>query len=92
MPLTGRTHQLRVHCAFMGHPIVGDAKYAGEGFRADYLKFGRDLHLHARALRMPLRPAKCWKFMRRCPKKWRTVLIFWDFPIKNRKIRLKNFL
>jgi tRNA pseudouridine32 synthase/23S rRNA pseudouridine746 synthase len=28
-PLTGRTHQLRVHLAAIGHPIVGDALYAG---------------------------------------------------------------
>lgn len=28
-PKTGRTHQLRVHMAFIGHPIVGDADYAG---------------------------------------------------------------
>ena len=28
-PLTGRTHQLRVHCAYMGFPIVGDPQYGG---------------------------------------------------------------
>ncbi len=28
-PLTGRTHQLRVHLAALGHPILGDALYAG---------------------------------------------------------------
>ncbi|MEZ5896093.1 MAG: RluA family pseudouridine synthase [Parvularculaceae bacterium] len=28
-PLTGRTHQLRVHCAAMGAPIIGDRKYGG---------------------------------------------------------------
>mgnify|MGYP001434236544 CR=1 FL=1 len=27
IPLTGRTHQLRVHCAHMGHPILGDVLY-----------------------------------------------------------------
>jgi 23S rRNA pseudouridine1911/1915/1917 synthase len=28
-PKTGRTHQLRVHCAYIGHPIVGDSMYGG---------------------------------------------------------------
>lgn len=30
-PLTGRTHQLRIHCANMGHPILGDKHYTPEG-------------------------------------------------------------
>lgn len=29
-PVTGRTHQLRVHCAYVGHPILGDPQYGGE--------------------------------------------------------------
>lgn len=53
MPLSGRTHQLRVHCAFMGHPIVGDGKYGRDGGNASYLAHGDELHLHARALMMP---------------------------------------
>ena len=28
-PITGRTHQLRVHCAHLGHPILGDPQYGG---------------------------------------------------------------
>ncbi|WP_370153203.1 RluA family pseudouridine synthase [Ferrovibrio sp.] len=51
-PLTGRTHQLRVHCAAMQTPIVGDGKYGGQ---AAYLTGGvsRKLHLHARGIRLP---------------------------------------
>ncbi len=30
-PITGRTHQLRVHCAYLGHPILGDPQYGNEG-------------------------------------------------------------
>ena len=29
-PITGRTHQLRLHCAYMGHPILGDPQYGNE--------------------------------------------------------------
>ena len=29
-PITGRTHQLRVHCAYMGYPILGDPQYGTE--------------------------------------------------------------
>lgn len=33
-PLTGRTHQLRVHCAYMGFPILGDPQYGTENSQA----------------------------------------------------------
>ncbi len=33
-PVTGRTHQLRVHCAHMGWPILGDPQYGTEGSQA----------------------------------------------------------
>lgn len=45
-PITGRTHQLRVHCAHMGYPILGDPQYGSEasqqlsealGFRSQLL-------------------------------------------------------
>jgi 23S rRNA pseudouridine955/2504/2580 synthase len=75
-PLTGRTHQIRVHLASLGTPIVGDFKYGaalsrGKGEIAD------KLHLHARSIDIehpgegrlqvtaPLPPhmEKSWKFL-----------------------------
>lgn len=44
-PATGRTHQVRVHCAQLGCPLVGDALYGGDPGR---------LHLLARAIALPL--------------------------------------
>ncbi len=35
MPLTGRTHQLRIQCKKHGHPIVGDRKYGHFGFNKE---------------------------------------------------------
>ncbi len=43
-PLTGRTHQLRVHLAAIGHPMLGDALYAPPALQGDRLM------LHAQAL------------------------------------------
>ncbi|MCJ2120182.1 RNA pseudouridine synthase [Methylobacterium sp. J-001] len=50
-PVTGRTHQLRVHCAASGWPILGDSIY-GSGPRDG------SLHLHARTLTIPLYPKR----------------------------------
>ncbi len=47
MPLTGRSHQLRVHMAEIGHPILGDPLYA-TGAAADFPR----LMLHAESLRL----------------------------------------
>ena len=33
-PVTGRTHQLRLHCAYMGFPILGDPQYGSEASMA----------------------------------------------------------
>jgi len=48
-PLTGRTHQLRVHCAEMGWPILGDNIY-GRAPRSG----GPALHLHSREIVVPI--------------------------------------
>ena len=48
-PVTGRTHQLRVHCAAMGWPIVGDSIYGSGPRNGEPM-----LHLHAREIVIPL--------------------------------------
>ncbi len=47
---TGRTHQIRVHCAAMGHPVAGDAEYGG---REPFLK-RQFLHAHRLAFLHPV--------------------------------------
>ncbi|MDP2860798.1 MAG: RluA family pseudouridine synthase [bacterium] len=46
-PETGRTHQIRIHLKYLGHPIVGDSFYAGEKTAREDLLFCPRLFLHA---------------------------------------------
>lgn len=57
-PLTGRTHQLRIHCAHFGHPIIGDQVYKGNGATPVVVVPGiktkhQLLHAHSLAFRHP---------------------------------------
>jgi tRNA pseudouridine32 synthase/23S rRNA pseudouridine746 synthase len=47
-PKTGRTHQVRVHCACLGAPVLGDSRYGTTG--------DGGLHLLARSIHLPLEP------------------------------------
>ncbi|HVW93729.1 MAG TPA: RluA family pseudouridine synthase [Devosia sp.] len=57
-PMTGRTHQLRVHMAELGTPILGDPRY----FRIENWEapegLGQGLHLHSRRISLPLKSGK----------------------------------
>lgn len=52
-PITGRTHQLRAHCAAIGTPILGDGKYGRRDQFAGGLGAVRQLQLHARSIELP---------------------------------------
>ncbi len=53
-PATGRTHQIRVHAAHMGHPVAGDSKYGDTAFNGQLRDLGlKRLFLHAWSLCFP---------------------------------------
>ena len=53
-PITGRTHQLRVHCSYMGYPILGDPQYGSEASLALSAELGFTSQLLcAKSLRFP---------------------------------------
>ena len=64
-PTTGRTHQLRVHMQYLGHPILGDPVYGTE--KADRL------YLHARELEITLPSGERKTFKARVPKEFDNV-------------------
>lgn len=66
-PETGRTHQLRVHAASMGHPIIGDPVY-GEA--------KGPMRLHARALTLPYDPAAALTITAPLPQDWPSQALF----------------
>lgn len=54
-PITGRTHQIRVHAVYMGHPIAGDEKYGDKEFNKVASKQGlKRLFLHSSYLQFTL--------------------------------------
>jgi len=54
-PITGRTHQIRVHAQYAGHPILGDTKYGDETMNQKIKQYGlKRLFLHASRLEIHL--------------------------------------
>ena len=61
MPKTGRTHQLRVHMAHIGHPIIGDVVYGKPADR---------LYLHAAKLEITIPKGNRMLFVAEVPKEF----------------------
>jgi 23S rRNA pseudouridine955/2504/2580 synthase len=52
---TGRTHQIRVHASYAGHPVIGDSKYGNKASNRHFRELGlKRLFLHAWRLYLPL--------------------------------------
>jgi 23S rRNA pseudouridine1911/1915/1917 synthase len=51
---SGRTHQIRVHCAFIGHPVTGDIVYGNPKGAADLPLSRQFLHAARLGLRLPV--------------------------------------
>ena len=66
-PVTGRTHQLRVHMKYLGHPMLGDPLYGEE--KADRL------YLHARQLEITLPSGERKKFTAKVPEEFESVFL-----------------
>lgn len=63
-PLTGRTHQLRVHMQYIGHPIIGDVLYSVNS------KIEKRMYLHAHILKIHLPGGKEHTFVSEVPKEF----------------------
>jgi 23S rRNA pseudouridine955/2504/2580 synthase len=80
LPVTGRTHQLRAHCAALGTPILGDAKYGAGAAHLAGVSGAKRLHLHARSLSIPHPLGGTLKITAPLPNHLRQSWEFFGFP------------
>ena len=83
-PHTGRTHQLRVHCAHIGTPIVGDTKYGNPSFLKQFPALEKKMYLHAYQIVLPLSNGKILKIKANLPKYMKNCLDFFGFSDKRK--------
>lgn len=77
IPETGRTHQIRVHCASVGHPVAGDLLYGPKR----QPEWADRLMLHARSLEFPLAPGRRLRIEAPEPEEFRVATLR-EYPQK----------
>jgi len=80
LPVTGRTHQLRAHCAAIGTPILGDAKYGIAAAHLTGVPDAKRLHLHARSVSIPHPLGDTLRVTAPLPRHMRRSWEFFGFP------------
>jgi 23S rRNA pseudouridine955/2504/2580 synthase len=80
LPVTGRTHQLRAHCAALGTPILGDAKYGSAAAHLAGVPGMKRVHLHARSLSIPHPLGSTLRVTAPLPRHMRQSWEFFGFP------------
>jgi 23S rRNA pseudouridine955/2504/2580 synthase len=91
-PLTGRTHQLRAHCAVLGCPILGDGKYGGAAAFLGETGLSHGLHLHARAVRFPHPAGGEMSIVAPLPPAIRETFAFFGFALETAERTLNRWL
>jgi len=72
---TGRTHQIRVHAAYCGHPVLGDDKYGDEAVNSAFALMGlKRMFLHAHSLSFTWPDGSEQSFSAPLPKELRSLL------------------
>jgi 23S rRNA pseudouridine955/2504/2580 synthase len=79
-PVTGRTHQLRAHCAAIGTPILGDGKYGAAAAHLAGVPGAKRVHLHARAIAIPHPLGGTLRVTASLPRHMRQSWEFFGFP------------
>ena len=80
LAITGRTHQLRAHCAAIGTPILGDAKYGAAAAHLAGVPGAKRVQLHARALSIPHPLGGTLRVAAPLPRHMRQSWEFFGFP------------
>ena len=78
-PITGRKHQLRVHCASEGVPILGDGKYGGKTAFIKDLPDVKNIHLLARSISLEMKDKKPLKIVAPLPSHMKETFDYFGF-------------